>query len=103
MPAGDALTADCEVLTFHKNTYVFDGLSIAYVLDEKYTERRRTRRPDIFGPLSAFGRQPYPLGVEGVAKLPNLTAGLFARGYKQAGVAAIMGGNRLRCIEKFSG
>ena len=50
----------------------------------------RTRRPDIFGPLSAFGRQPYPLGVEGVAKLPNLTAGLFARGYSRADVAAIM-------------
>jgi hypothetical protein len=32
MPAGHALTADSEVLTFHKNTYVFDGLSIAYVL-----------------------------------------------------------------------
>jgi membrane dipeptidase len=39
MPAGHAMTADSEVLTFHKNTYVFDGLSIAYVLDEKYTER----------------------------------------------------------------
>jgi membrane dipeptidase len=63
----------------------------------------RTRRPDIFGPLSAFGHQPYPLGVEGVAKLPNLTAGLFARGYKEADVAAIMGGNWLRCIEKFCG
>jgi hypothetical protein len=32
MPTGPALTADSEVLTFHKNTYVFDGLSIAYVL-----------------------------------------------------------------------
>jgi len=63
----------------------------------------RTRRPDIFGPLSAFGRQPYPLGVEGVARLPNLTAGLFARGYKDTEVSAIMGGNWLRCIERFCG
>jgi membrane dipeptidase len=63
----------------------------------------RTRRPDIFGPLSAFGRQPYPQGVEGAAKLPNLTAGLFARGYKETDVGAIMGGNWLRCIEKFCG
>ena len=63
----------------------------------------RTRRPDIFGPLSAFGRQPYPLGVEGVAKLPNFTAGLLARGYKEADVAAIMGGNWLKTIEKFCG
>lgn len=63
----------------------------------------RTRRPDIFGPLSAFGRQAYPLGVEGVAKLPNLTAGLFGRGYKEADVAAIMGGNWLHRIERFCG
>src|SRR3982074_1338318 len=39
MPAGHSLTADPEVLAFHKNAYVFDGLSIAYVLDEKYSER----------------------------------------------------------------
>ena len=30
-----SLTADPEVLAFHKNAYVFDGLSIAYLLDEK--------------------------------------------------------------------
>lgn len=63
----------------------------------------RTRRPDIFGPLSSFGRQPYPMGVERVAKLPNLTAGLLARGYAEADVAAIMGGNWLRVIERFCG
>jgi membrane dipeptidase len=63
----------------------------------------RTRRPDIFGPLSAFGRQPYPRGVEGVAKLPNFTAGLFARGYDESQVAAILGGNWLRTIERFCG
>jgi membrane dipeptidase len=63
----------------------------------------RTRRPDIFGPLSAFGRQPYPRGVEGVAKLPNFTAGLFARGYDEDQVAAILGGNWLRTIERFCG
>lgn len=63
----------------------------------------RTRRPDIFGTLASFGRQSYPLGVERVAKLPNFTAGLLARGYKEADVAAIMGGNWLRVIEKFCG
>jgi microsomal dipeptidase-like Zn-dependent dipeptidase len=30
-------------------------------------------------------------------------AGLFTRGYKEADVAAVMGGNWLRCIEKFCG
>jgi membrane dipeptidase len=63
----------------------------------------RTRRPDIFGTLASFGRQDYPLGVERVAKLPNFTAGLFARGYEEADVAAIMGGNWLRTIATFCG
>lgn len=63
----------------------------------------RTRRPDIFGTLASFGRQNYPMGVERVAKLPNFTAGLLARGYRQADVAAIMGGNWLRVIETFCG
>ena len=37
MPA--SLTADSKVLAFHKSAYVFDGLSIAYTLEEKYSER----------------------------------------------------------------
>jgi membrane dipeptidase len=61
----------------------------------------RTRRPDIFGPLSAFGRQSYPIGIESVAKLPNLTQGLMDRGYEQQDIAAILGGNWLRTIRKF--
>lgn len=61
----------------------------------------RTRRPDIFGPLSAFGRQSYPIGVESVRKLPNLTQGLFDRAYSEHDVAAIMGGNWLRAFRAF--
>ena len=63
----------------------------------------RTRRPDIFGPLSAFGRQSYPLGIDSVVKLPNLTQGLFERGYAPADAAAILGGNWLRTIRAFCG
>lgn len=63
----------------------------------------RTRRPDIFGPLSAFGRQSYPVGVESVAKLPNLTQGLLDRGYAKADVTAILGGNWLRTVRAFCG
>jgi microsomal dipeptidase-like Zn-dependent dipeptidase len=63
----------------------------------------RTRRPDIFGPLSAFGRQSYPNGVESVRKLANLTQGLFARNYPESDVAAIMGGNWLRALRAFCG
>ncbi|HEU0201251.1 MAG TPA: membrane dipeptidase [Burkholderiaceae bacterium] len=83
------------------------GLGMDYV--ESYQEQKnivappsvvtwRTRRPDIFGPLSAFGRQSYPIGVESVRKLPNLTQGLLDRGYSEADTAAILGGNWLRVI-----
>jgi membrane dipeptidase len=63
----------------------------------------RTRRPDIFGPLSAFGRQSYPIGIESVAKLPNFTQGLVDRGYKPAEITAILGENWLRAFHKFCG
>src|SRR6266508_4011509 len=33
------IKADKTTLRFHYDTFVFDALSIAYVLDEKYTER----------------------------------------------------------------
>jgi membrane dipeptidase len=63
----------------------------------------RTRRPDIFGPLSAFGRQSYPTGIESVRKLPNLTEGLFVRGYSREQAAALLGGNWLRAFRTFCG
>lgn len=63
----------------------------------------RTRRPDIFGPLSSFGRQSYPTGIDSVAKLANLTQGLFDRGYSETDAAAILGGNWLRAIRRFCG
>jgi membrane dipeptidase len=63
----------------------------------------RTRRPDIFGPLSAFGRQSYPAGIEAVRKLPNLTQALLDRRYTRADVAALLGGNWLRVIRQFCG
>lgn len=88
------------------------GIGVDYV--EKYAEQEtvvappsvvmwRTRRPDIFGPLSSFGRQSYPQGIETVSKLPNLSQGLFDRGYDEAAVAAIMGGNWLRTFKTFCG
>lgn len=63
----------------------------------------RTRRPDIFGPLAAFGRQSYPIDVEVVRKLPNLTQGLFDRGYSASDVEALIGGNWLRAMRRFCG
>jgi membrane dipeptidase len=63
----------------------------------------RTRRPDIFGPLSSFGRQTYPIGIETVRKLPNFTQGLFDRGYSEKAAAAILGGNWLGLFRNFCG
>lgn len=63
----------------------------------------RTRRPDIFGSLASFGRQSYPTGIETVSTLPNLTQGLFDRGYSKDEVAMILGGNWLRVIKRFCG
>jgi membrane dipeptidase len=88
------------------------GIGIDYV--EKYQEQAtvvapssvvtwRTRRPDIFGPLSSFGRQSYPVGIETVSKLPNLTQGLFDRGYDRMQVAAIMGRSWLAAFRRFCG
>jgi membrane dipeptidase len=88
------------------------GLGLDYV--ESYQEQPtvvappsvvtwRTRRPDIFGPLAAFGRQSYPLGIESVRKLPNLTQGLLDRGYGETDVSAILGGNWLRVFRTVCG
>src|SRR5205823_2142481 len=35
----DAIVTDDRARRFHEQSFVFDGLSIAYVLEEKYTER----------------------------------------------------------------
>ena len=61
----------------------------------------RTRRPDIFGPLAAFGRQSYPIGVESVRKLSNLTQGLLERGHGETDVEALLGANWLRALRRF--
>jgi membrane dipeptidase len=63
----------------------------------------RTRRPDIFGSLASFGRQSYPVGIETIRKLPNLTQGLLDRGYTKEQVSDVLGGNWLRTIKKFCG
>jgi membrane dipeptidase len=63
----------------------------------------RTRRPDIFGPLSSFGRQSYPTGVDSVRKLPNLTQALLDRGYTPAQARMLLGGSWLDALGRFCG
>lgn len=63
----------------------------------------RTRRPDIFGPLSAFGRQSYPTGVDSVRKLPNFTQALLDRAYTPPQVKSLLGGSWLDAMRRFCG
>jgi membrane dipeptidase len=41
-----------------------------------------------------------PVGLEHVGKIPNITKELFARGYKEADIRKILGGNFLRVMNK---
>lgn len=42
-------------------------------------------------------------GMESIAQLPDLTEGLLTRGYSEADVGKIMGGNFLRVFEQVWG
>ena len=60
------------------------------------SKRWRTFRPDVFGTVEEFLTQSYPAGLTQIRELPNLTQKLFDRGYSEAQVAGIIGGNWLR-------
>lgn len=65
--------------------------------------RNRTLRPDIFGSVDDFLNQSYAKGLEKIEKLPNLTAGLWDRGYTESQIRGILGENWLRAFEHFVG
>ncbi|MGQ9554120.1 MAG: dipeptidase [Anaerolineae bacterium] len=46
---------------------------------------------------------PRPRGLEDASMLPNLTAGLAARGYSEEDMSKVLGGNLLRVIERVCG
>jgi membrane dipeptidase len=48
---------------------------------------------------SDFDGATMPLGMEDVSRLPRLTEGLLARGYSEADIEKILGGNFLRVME----
>lgn len=59
------------------------------------------RRPDIFLPSPPEGGEwPSPKGLETVAKAPNITKGLVARGYSDEEILKVLGGNWLRVYEE---
>jgi membrane dipeptidase len=65
--------------------------------------RNRTLRPDIFGSVDDFLSQDYAKDLEKIEKLPNLTAGLFAKGYAERTVRGILGENWLQAFKRFVG
>ena len=67
------------------------------------SRRWRTLRPDIFGTVKEFNTQKYPSGLESIRLLPNMTQGLFGRGYTEEQVADILGGNWFRHFQTFIG
>ena len=44
-----------------------------------------------------------PVGLEDVSKMPALTLALMKRGYKEADIQKIMGGNFLRVVKEVVG
>lgn len=51
-----------------------------------------------FGPWSRESGFSFTAGLESIDRLPNLTLGLLERGYREAEVEAILGGNALRVL-----
>ena len=49
------------------------------------------------------GISSVPAGLEDMSKMPHLTAALFKRGYKEADLKKILGGNHLRVLRAVTG
>lgn len=80
-----------------------DALKAGQPRDLAKAPKWRRIRPDIFGTVEEFFELAYPQGLESIAALPNLSQGLRQRGYDDAAIAAILGGNWLRHLEAATG
>lgn len=67
------------------------------------SRRNRTLRPDIFGSVQDFLDVSYPRNIETIRQAPNLTHAMLDRGYSEARVRAVLGGNWLAAIERHIG
>lgn len=63
----------------------------------------RMRRPDIFGTVGEFLTQSYPRGLHSIRLVANFTQGLIDRGFEEAAVRGILGGNWLRLFGEVVG
>jgi ABC-type multidrug transport system ATPase subunit len=58
---------------------------------------------EAYGPLDAFGVEPFPAGLRSVRTLANLTEALLLRQFADADVEGMLGGNWLRAMDRFWG
>lgn len=80
-----------------------DALKAGQPRDMSKVPKWRKIRPDIFGTVDDFFEVAYPSGLESIAVLPNLSQGMRERGYDDAAIAAVIGGNWLRQFENAAG
>lgn len=76
-----------------------DALKAGQPRDLSKAPKWRRIRPDIFGTVDDFFDVAYPAGLESIAVLPNLSQGMRERGYDDAAITAVLGGNWLRQFE----
>jgi len=62
--------------------------------------RWRKTHPEVYGAGSTEVMDPYPTGLDRYPKMPNLTHGLQQRGYSDADIQKILGGNLMRVFEE---
>ncbi len=60
----------------------------------------RAQRPDVFGVGPTDRYDPFPQGLDSHAKMPNVARGLIKRGYDDAAVKKILGGNWMRVFKE---
>ena len=83
-----------------------DHVGIALDLIENAPEEEfalLASNPEMWGLPNPQGKYEYPIGIEGISDIMNITRGLVARGYTDTEIKKIMGENWLRVLRKTEG
>ena len=56
--------------------------------------------PEVWGLPNPQGKYEYPIGIEGISEIKNITRDLVARGYSDGDIKKILGENWLRVLNK---